>query len=69
MDSKPMKQSKHKVIHGSYIANPKCCIWGNDVPHEVLDGDYTMIVCTDNNWKCLNEYEKQSREQFEKGFP
>ena len=63
-----MKQYKHKVIHGPYIANPKCCICGNDVPHEVLGGDYTVVFCV-NNGVCQNEYFKRSLEQFDKDFP
>jgi hypothetical protein len=48
------KPKKIKVIHGTFIENPKCKICGCDIPHEWLAGDYTLLMCAKKEcWEIL----------------
>ncbi len=38
-----------KSTHGRYVKNPKCMFCNSDISHESLDGDYTLLLCTNSN--------------------
>ena len=49
-------RSKIKVIHGTFIEEPKCKICNVDIPHEWLGGDYTLLMCDKKEcWDGLNK--------------
>jgi len=60
-ETKPLKQpavrrSKIKVIHGTFVEEPKCKICNTDIPHEWLGGDYTLLMCDKKEyWDELNK--------------
>ncbi len=47
------KKKNPKLIHGAYIDNPKCQICGNNISHEYLDGDYSLLMC--ENTECWDK--------------
>lgn len=48
--------SKIKVIHGTFVEEPKCKICNVDIPHEWLGGDYSLLMCCKKEcWDELNK--------------
>lgn len=61
-ETKPLKKhsiggSKIKVIHGTFVEEPKCKICNVDIPHEWLGGDYTLLMC--GKKECWDELNKR----------
>lgn len=50
------KQKKErKVVHGQFIEHPVCTVCQTPLSHEWLDGDYTLLLCSDQ--KCWDKWE------------
>lgn len=55
-----VRRSKIKVIHGTFIEEPKCKICDADLTHEWLGGDYTLLMCDKKEcWDELNKRDKR----------
>ncbi len=52
-----VRQSKIKVIHGTFVEEPKCKICETDISHEWLDGDYSLLMC--DKKECWDELNKR----------
>lgn len=52
-----VRRSKIKVIHGTFIEEPKCKICNVDLTHEWLGGDYTLLMC--DKKECWDELNKR----------
>ncbi len=60
--TKPLKlptvrRSKIKIIHETFVEEPKCKICNVDITHEWLDGDYTLLMC--DKIECWDELNKR----------
>lgn len=52
-----LRRSKIKVIHGTFVEEPKCEICDDDLTHEWLGGDYTLLMCEKK--ECSDELNKR----------
>lgn len=53
------------IKHGVFIENPKCKICGDNITHEWLDGDYSLLMCgKDECWEKLDNLEKQNKNRI-----
>jgi hypothetical protein len=52
-----MKQKKGtRIIHGTFVEEPKCKICNVDITHEWLDGDYSLLMCGEK--ECWDKLKK-----------